>query len=575
MSSDRRIGASRWLVAIAALSALLATNPADAQTRLLPLGDSITHGGQQHASYRYPLWFDLGQASYVVDFVGRESEIFGGDPPNLAWYPDYLTVFDPDHEGYWGFRTDQIAGFIDAAAVAANPDIVMIHLGTNDIGQNGAAGVTAADTNLRFIIDRLRVQNPSVTVLIARVIPIGPGTSYFTNAAQVGPLNAVVDQIAVDLDTAMSPVLVVDQNTGFDLGTMMQSDGLHPNTAGEAFMADQWEATLTTLLSPGNPPPSVTLTAPADGQSFSDPASIVLTADASDLNGSVSEVRFYAGAQLLGSDATAPYSLTWNSAPLGTHVLTAEAEDDQLATTISAAVTIDVVPTGGPISIPIANASFEDPPLADGALASGPGNLGGWIFSASANTFLGIFDPPAGSYPTAGGAGTPTGADGSNVAFLFNDGGPMEFVEATQTLGEVLTAGQVYELRVAIGRFLPDQPYAFSTYAGYTIELLAGSTPIASETDGADPPEGAFTEASASVHANAVDPALLGQPLTIRLGIATNEIDRSTHFDDVRLFRTPAAAVPSASPLAVGILVAGLLVATGRRLRRAVRPSPR
>lgn len=552
--------------------ALLAPAPrAEAQTRLLPLGDSITNGGQQHVSYRYPLWFDLGQASYFVDFVGRETEIFGGDPPNLTWYPDYFTSFDPDHEGYWGFRTDQIAAFIDTAAAAANPDIVMIHLGTNDIGQNGAAGVTNADTNLRFIIGRLRVQNPNVTVLLARIIPIGCCSSYFPNAAQVGPLNAAIDQIALDLDTAMSPVLVVDHNTGFDLGTMMQSDGLHPNTVGEAFMADQWEATLVTLLTPGNPPPSVTLTAPTPGQSFVAPTNVALAADAADLNGSISEVRFYANAQLIGSDTTPPYAFTWNAPPLGTHELTAEAEDDQMAITTSAGVSIDVVAAGGAVSIPIANASFEDPPLPDGITAPGPGNFGGWVFSASANTYLGIFDPPATSYPSAGGAGTPTGADGSNAAYLFNNGGPAEFVEATQTLAETLTAGHVYELRVAIGRFLPGQPYDFSTYAGYTIELLAGTTVIAAETDVVDPPEGEFVDANVVVNADEVAPSLLGQPLAIRLDIGVNEIDRSTHFDDVRLFRTPLSAVPSVSPrgLAALVMLVALCAIAFTRLRPA------
>ena len=67
--------------------------------RILPLGDSITNGGQEHVSYRYALWFALGQAGYAVDFVGTQSGIFGALPPNPVWYPD-LQNFDSDHEGY-------------------------------------------------------------------------------------------------------------------------------------------------------------------------------------------------------------------------------------------------------------------------------------------------------------------------------------------------------------------------------------------------------------------------------------------------------------------------------------------
>jgi lysophospholipase L1-like esterase len=95
---------------------------------------------------------------------------------------------------------------------------------------------------------------PGVTILLARVIPIGPGTSYFANAAQVAPLNAVISAIAADLDTATSRIFVVDQNTGFDLGTMLQADGVHPNLAGEARIASVWFARLSTLVPPDPQP---------------------------------------------------------------------------------------------------------------------------------------------------------------------------------------------------------------------------------------------------------------------------------------------------------------------------------
>lgn len=224
---------------------------AGAQTRILPLGDSITQGGQGFASYRYALWFQLEQAGHDVDFVGQQNTLFGGGAPNAAAYPAYLSSFDRDHEGHWGWRTDEIAGIALAVASAAQPDIALVHLGTNDIGQQGVAGVANANTHLRSIVAQLRAAVPDVTILLARVIPIGPGTSYAANAAQVAPLNAVIDAIATDLDTPAARVLVVDQNAGFDVGTMMQTDGLHPNLAGEARIADVWRAKLATLLLPG------------------------------------------------------------------------------------------------------------------------------------------------------------------------------------------------------------------------------------------------------------------------------------------------------------------------------------
>lgn len=509
---------------------------ASAQTRIMPLGDSITHGGGGFCAYRYELWFELSSGGYNVDFVGRRNDTNSGDP-TAAWYPNYLTTFDRDHEGYWGWRTDEIEAIVTAAATAGLPDIVLVHLGTNDIGQMGAAGVTNADANLRAIIGNLRTVVPNVTVLLAQVTPIGMGSSYFANEAQVGPLNSVIATIVTDSTTAQSPVILVDQNSGFDLGTMMQGDGLHPNLLGEAQMAAVWLDVLDSLLVPGNIPPNVTITAPGDGATFGAPASISIEADATDMDGNVTQVTFYRDSTSLGADTSAPFSIDWTNAPIGVHALTAIAEDDSGATRVSNAVTISVLPFTGGTPLTILNPSFEDPALAEAQLASGPGVIGGWTFTGTASTFTGIFNPPVGSYPAAGGNGTPDGADSTNAAFLFHNGGVGDSVSAEQLLGDTLTADSEYMLTVAIGRFLPDQPFVFSSYGGYSIELLAGTTVIAQSVDEIDPPTGAFRDAFAYVASHTVNPALIGMPLSIRLDISALDAPRSTHFDNLRLVR--------------------------------------
>ncbi len=516
--------------------------PAIAQVRILPLGDSITNGGQGYVSYRYDLWFDLLVGGYGVDFVGSRSDLFGGDPiPSL--YPNYFTTFDRQHEGYWGWRTDQIDAAITPLAQAAQPDIVLMHLGSNDVGQSGSAGVANADFYLRSIISRIRGVNPNVVILIGQIIPIGPGTSYFDNSAWIPALNAVVADVAADLSTPLSPVVAVDHFTGFDVGTMMQPDGLHPNELGEAFQGGRWQAALQPFLTAGNIPPNVALTTPAGGATFIAPASIPLAATASDADGAVTAVRFFAGSTLLATDTTEPYEFLWTSAALGPHVLTAVAEDDAWATRTSAAAAILVLAPGDWTPIAVANPSFETPILGDGQLVEGPGVIGGWTFNQSPLTYTGIFNPPEGSYPGAGGAGTPSGADAANAAYLFKNG-PDQSVELLQTLAETLSPGTDYRLRVAIGRFLPDQPYAFSTYGGYALELRAGGTVIAGDSDGVSPPVGQFTDAIVTVSSDALDPQLVGQPLSLRLTISALDWPRSSHFDNVRLDRRPTPPPP-------------------------------
>ncbi len=98
--------------------------------------------------------------------------------------------------------------------------------------------------------------------------------------------------------------------------------------------------------STNNPAPSVSLTSPANGTSFSQGSAITLSANASDSNGSIAKVEFFAGATKVGEKTSAPYSISWTNAAAGTWSLTARATDNEGASTVSAAVSITVKGTG-------------------------------------------------------------------------------------------------------------------------------------------------------------------------------------------------------------------------------------
>ena len=124
------------------------------------------------------------------------------------------------------------------------------------------------------------------------------------------------------------------------------------------------------FTTPGiNAPPSVQLTAPANGANYVAPASVALGATASDVDGSVIQVAFYAGSTLLGVDTTSPFTFSWNSVPTGDYNLTAVVTDDVGARATSEVVTIHVVAPppstpfrGTPASIPglIEAENFDD-----------------------------------------------------------------------------------------------------------------------------------------------------------------------------------------------------------------------
>jgi hypothetical protein len=91
-----------------------------------------------------------------------------------------------------------------------------------------------------------------------------------------------------------------------------------------------------------NAVPTVALTSPASGSTYAGPASIAMSATASDSDGTVDRVEFYAGTSLLSTDTTAPYAFTWNSGGDGVFSLTAQAVDNRGARSISNASTVTV-----------------------------------------------------------------------------------------------------------------------------------------------------------------------------------------------------------------------------------------
>ena len=110
--------------------------------------------------------------------------------------------------------------------------------------------------------------------------------------------------------------------------------------------------------------PSVSLSIPAPGAGFVSPATVGLSANAADSDGTISKVSFYRdGLLLLGTDTVAPFTYNWNMSA-GTFSLTAVATDDKGAEQTSAAVTVTVVPNQLPtvaITKPASGANFAAP----------------------------------------------------------------------------------------------------------------------------------------------------------------------------------------------------------------------
>ncbi|HEY6915141.1 MAG TPA: Ig-like domain-containing protein, partial [Paludibacter sp.] len=100
---------------------------------------------------------------------------------------------------------------------------------------------------------------------------------------------------------------------------------------------------LVMVTSTANVAPTVSLTSPANNSTFTEGKPVTLSANASDFDGTISQVDFYQGTTLISSVTTAPYSATWNPAA-GNYAITAKATDNGGGVSTSQAANVTISP---------------------------------------------------------------------------------------------------------------------------------------------------------------------------------------------------------------------------------------
>ena len=122
------------------------------------------------------------------------------------------------------------------------------------------------------------------------------------------------------------------------------------DAAGNSASSAAANVTVNIATTGDTQPPTVSLTSPAAGATFTSAQTLTLAASAAD-NVGVTRVEFFDGTTLLGTDTTTPYTFGWSisTSDNGTHALTAKAYDAAGNSAISPAksVTINVATTGG------------------------------------------------------------------------------------------------------------------------------------------------------------------------------------------------------------------------------------
>jgi lysophospholipase L1-like esterase len=226
----RTLTATLLGVTLAVTGVVATTGTAQAESnggvRVMPLGDSITHGEQTPGGYRIGLWQRFVSNRFRVDFVGSQSN----GPASLG---------DHDHEGHPGWRIDMIDANIVGWLHTTNPHTVLLHIGTNDVLQN--FNLSSAPARLSTLIDHITATVPNAQLFVATIIPIANATQE----ANARTFNAAIPGIVRSKVNAGKHVHLVNMANALTTADLV--DGVHPNATGYDKMAATWFSALQSV----------------------------------------------------------------------------------------------------------------------------------------------------------------------------------------------------------------------------------------------------------------------------------------------------------------------------------------
>jgi len=203
--------------------------------RIMPLGDSITRGhfnagSSPEGGYRDDLASMLSAAGVAYNFVGSLRTGAG---------------FDREHEGHSGQTADYIDANVTSYLQARTADVVLLHIGTNDISNDEPPASTADE--ISSIVDKIRNFDPEIRVILCSILP-----RKDTRDAQNSALALLVEEIYYEKRAAGFPIFYAGQNEIFKFNpnykTAYLYDSVHPNNTGYNVLAQVFLNTLLTAL---------------------------------------------------------------------------------------------------------------------------------------------------------------------------------------------------------------------------------------------------------------------------------------------------------------------------------------
>ncbi|WP_345364216.1 GDSL-type esterase/lipase family protein [Actinoallomurus liliacearum] len=193
--------------------------------RIMPLGDSITDGLQTLGGYRTDLWQYLTADGRSADFVGSRAT----GPSQLG---------DRNEEGHPGWRIHQLTVRVREWLRVYRPDVVLLHIGTNDVIQRSA--LPHAPARLAALVDLITATLPNAQVYVATIVPLAAPAGDRLARRYNGAIPGIVSARAAQ----GRHVHLVDMHAALTKADL-SADGIHPTDGGYSKMAARWYAALT------------------------------------------------------------------------------------------------------------------------------------------------------------------------------------------------------------------------------------------------------------------------------------------------------------------------------------------
>ncbi len=194
--------------------------------------------------------------------------------------------------------------------------------------------------------------SPAVNIVTPTTGASYPRNSTITFTANAKDFDGYVSKVEFFSGTTLLGAATLTQDNTFTFNWLNVSvAGTHSISAKAT---DDWgRTTISTPVSVTvtNTSPTVLITSPAAGASFTALANITISANAADSDGTISKVEFFNGTTLLGTDLVSPYNFSWTGVIAGNYNIITKATDNDGAVTTSNSLAVTVNSVGSALLV--------------------------------------------------------------------------------------------------------------------------------------------------------------------------------------------------------------------------------